>query len=26
MVPDFDEYTKAHMRYVREWNALSGLR
>jgi iron(III) transport system substrate-binding protein len=26
MVPDFDEYTKAHTRYVREWNALSGLR
>jgi iron(III) transport system substrate-binding protein len=26
MVPDWNEYIKAHTQYVREWNALSGLR
>jgi iron(III) transport system substrate-binding protein len=26
IVPDWNEYIKAHTQYVREWNALSGLR
>jgi iron(III) transport system substrate-binding protein len=26
MVPDWNDYIKAHTQYVREWNALSGLR
>ena len=26
MVPDWNAYIKAHTQYVREWNALSGLR
>jgi iron(III) transport system substrate-binding protein len=26
IVPDWNEYVKAHTQYVREWNALSGLR
>jgi iron(III) transport system substrate-binding protein len=26
IVPDWNDYIKAHTQYVREWNALSGLR